>query len=110
MIATRDVLAQLGTVKNPVLFTSSFFSASSMYFSHDFVLSGAHMVAIITGAVMIFCAVVIFLVALVFYMYAFLKLPSSTQELVFLQEAKAQIDHHRAGVNRSRAKKASRNA
>ena len=68
----QEILARLGTVKNPVLFTSSGFSISVMYFSKDFVLA-ANLIVILTGALMYLLAVGVFLTGLWFYIYAFLR-------------------------------------
>jgi hypothetical protein len=47
-------------------------------------------------------AVAIFLIGFVFYGFAFLRLPSSTQELLFLQEGKIALERHRASGSRPR--------
>ena len=101
-----EILARMGTVKNPVLFTSSTFSISIMFFSKDFVLA-SNLIVILTGALMYLLSVAVFLSGLGFYIYAFLRLPSTTQEFVFLQEASAAIDRHKASQRAVRAKKTS---
>jgi hypothetical protein len=83
-----NILTSLGTLKNPVLFSSSSMSGMIMYFFHE--LHG-DLLAELTAVFMLFMAVLIFLIGLGFYIYAFLRLPSSTQELVFLQEAKLAV-------------------
>jgi hypothetical protein len=103
-----ELLAKLGTIKNPVLFSSSFFSVSTMFFSRDFVMA-PHPVSIATGAVMFLLATIVFLIAIWFYIYAFFKLPSSTQELLFLEEAKAAITRHKRSSTKPRTKKIQRN-
>jgi hypothetical protein len=97
----KDIFARLGIVKNPVLFSSSTFSMALMFFSKDFVLA-ERLIANLTGACMFLMAVLIFLVALGFYIYAYLNLPSSTQELIFLQEAKKAVDRHHQGGRKTR--------
>src|SRR5580704_16475455 len=99
----QQILSRLGTVKNPVLFTSTSFSTAMMYFSHfshDLVAS-ATLIASITGAVVFLSSIVVFLSGFGFYTYAYLQLPASTQELGFLQEAKVALDHHREASQRS---------
>jgi hypothetical protein len=104
-----DIVARMGTVKNPVLFSSGTFSVAIMFFSKDLMLA-PHLVPIITGAVMFMLSVLVFLVGLGFYIYAFLRLPGTTQELVFLQEAKAAVDRHDRTVKKARVRKPTGNA
>jgi hypothetical protein len=105
----QELLAHLGTVKNPVLLTSSTFSISIMFFSKDLVLA-TNLIVILTGALMYLLSVAVFLFGLGFYAYAFLRLPSTAQELVFLQEASAAVDRHKASQRTVRAKKTSPDA
>ena len=75
-----------------------------MHFSRDFVP-----VSVVAGALMFLIAAIVFLIAIWFYIYAFFKLPSSTQELVFLEEAKAAINRHKRSSAKPKAKKTQRN-
>lgn len=102
-----ELLAKLGTIKNPVLFSSSFFSISTMYMFHDAV-NAPHIVSKLTGVLMLLIASVAFFIAIWFYIYAFFQLPSSTQERLFLEEAKAAVDRHKRSAARLRAKKIQR--
>jgi len=88
------VLARLGTVKNPVLFSSSSFSGLMMYLSPN-VEPGYHIHIFLL-------AVAVFLMGLAFYVYGFVRLPSSTQELLFLQEAKIAVERHQVKAVQSR--------
>ncbi|WP_158925194.1 hypothetical protein [Acidisphaera sp. S103] len=99
----RQIVSQLGTVKNPVLLTSTSFSTVMLYYSHDLLTSSVLLAAVI-GAIVYLSSVAVFLFGIAFYVYAFLRLPSSTQEAVFLQEAKGAIDHHRKASKRPRLK------
>jgi hypothetical protein len=74
-----------------------------LYYSHDLVTSDVLLAAII-GAIVFLSSILVFLLGVTFYVYAFLRLPSSTQEAVFLQEAKGAIDHHRNASKRPRLK------
>jgi hypothetical protein len=91
MVNLSDVIAPFGTLKNPVLFSSSSMSGAIMYFFHD--LHG-DLIAELAALFMLIMAVLIFLLGIGFYIYAFLRLPSSTQELIFLQEAKLALARH----------------
>ena len=92
------VLARLGLVRNPVLFSSSSLSGLMMYLSPN-VEPGHHFHIFLL-------AVAVFLIGLTFYIYAFIRLPSSTQELLFLQEAKVALErHHRSGSQSRRRTK-----
>jgi hypothetical protein len=99
MLGLREILAPLGTVRNPVLFSSSSFSIILMYFSRDFVLA-SHMFQMITGLCMFLLSVLVFLTGLAFYAYAYFALPSSTQELVFMQEGKKTVQRHARAASR----------
>jgi hypothetical protein len=88
------VLARLGTVKNPVLFSSSSFSGLMMYLSPN-VEQGYHFHIFLL-------AVAVFLMGLAFYVYGFVRLPSSTQELLFLQEATIAVERHHAKAAQTR--------
>jgi len=79
-----------------------------MFFSRDFVMA-PHPVSMATGAVMFLLATIVFLIAICFYIFAFFKLPSSTQELLFLEEAKVAIDRHKRRSTRPKAKKTPKN-
>ncbi len=74
-----------------------------LYYSHDLVASSALFAAIIGGIVFL-SSIVVCLFGVAFYIYACLRLPSSAQEAVFLQEAKGAIDHHRKASKRTRPK------
>jgi len=100
----QEILARLGTVKNPVLFTSGAFSISDLYLCKD-LFQATNPIAIVTGAVMYLLAVGVVLIGLAFYIYAFLRLPSTAQELVFLQEGSAALARHNASQRVGRAKK-----
>jgi hypothetical protein len=71
-----------------------------MYFSHDLLLSTIA-IANITGAIVFTSSIAVFFSGIGFYAYAFFRLPTSTQELVFLREAMVTIDHHMAGTSGS---------
>jgi hypothetical protein len=88
-----DILNRMGTVKNPVLLSSGSFSGAMLWFGHQLVAE-QQLIAALTGAAMVLMSVCVFLCGLGFYVYAFLRLPSSTQELMFLQEAKVAVAHH----------------
>lgn len=75
-----EMLSGLGVVKNPVLFASTSFSAMVLYFSHDFVMGGHMMLVVVCGFIMFLLAIAIFLSGAAFYVYAYLHLPSTTQE------------------------------
>jgi hypothetical protein len=89
-----DFLNSIGPVKNPVLVCSSSFATAMMWFSHD-LFSKTETAAVLTGVIMFPLAVVVFLIGLFFYIYAFCRLPSTTQELLFLREAKVAVARHR---------------
>ena len=74
-----------------------------LFRSHDLLTSSVLLAAVI-GAIVYLSSVAVFLFGIAFYVYAFLRLPSSTQEAVFLQEAKGAIDHHRKASKRPRLK------
>ena len=96
----------LGTVKNPVLFCTTVFTVSSSYFFHDLVKQQDALTKF-TGTVVVFLSVICFLLALGFYIFAFLRLPSSTQEAIFLQEAKIAMDRHKKISSKVRIRKKS---
>jgi hypothetical protein len=104
-----DIFRQLGPIKNPVLGSASTFSIALLYFSRDLLLDKQAFMVIITGIAMHFFAVVVFLVALGFYIFAFFRLPSSIQESVFLDEARAAIARHNRKSSKVNTKKALRN-
>jgi len=79
-----------------------------MYFSHDLVLSNLAL-ASVTGAIVFISSVAVFFSGFGFYAYAFLHLPASTQELVFLREAMVTIDHHNATMSHPSAREISDN-
>jgi hypothetical protein len=86
----EQVLSVLGTVKNPVLLTSTLFSSTMMYYSYHLLQDGK-LLAGITGAVGFLLSVAVFLSGVAFYVFAFLRLPTTSQELIFLQEGKGTV-------------------
>lgn len=104
-IFLKELLPRLGTVKNPVLFTSSTFAVVIMYLARDYVLASSHPMANITGVCMNGSAILIFLIAICFYIYAYVKLPSTTQELIFLKEAEQAIERHKRSSPKKRSKR-----
>lgn len=101
-----EILSRLGTVKNPVLFTSGSFSSAMLWFGRDLV-QNQNLLPAVTGAAMVVFSLFVFLCGIGFYAYAFLRLPSTAQERMFLQEARVAIDHHDAAVVRNRRGRAS---
>jgi|SRR5579862_6925179 len=97
MVNIRDFITPFGTLKNPVLFSSTGICVIILYFFHE---PHGDTLSEVTAVIMLFIAILIFLIGLGFYIYAFLRLPSSTQELLFLQEGKLAV----ARYNRSAAK------
>jgi drug/metabolite transporter (DMT)-like permease len=92
MFNIRDLINSLGTVKNPVLFCSTSMAFLLLYFYHE---PHDDLFSKLVAVVMCFWAIVIFLIGIGFYIYAFLRLPSSTQELVFLEEGKLALARYR---------------
>jgi|SRR3977135_54268 hypothetical protein len=102
----QDILTRLGVVKNPVLFSSSSFSFGMLYFSHEYLLAPSS-IPLYTGVFMHVLATIIFLIGIGFYIFAFLQLPASIQEAIFLQEGKAQVERHKKSTRRDRSRKSS---
>jgi len=69
-----------------------------MYFTHDLFV-----VSLAVGVFMYVMSVAVFMSGFGFYCYAFLKLPSTTQELVFLREAEKTIERHKRSTSKNRA-------
>jgi hypothetical protein len=105
----QAILARLGVVKNPVLFSSSSFSFGMMYFSHEYMLASGS-APVYTGVFMNVLAAVVFLIGMGFYIFAFLRLPSSLQEAIFLAEGKAAVERHNRSVRRNPPRKNARRA
>jgi hypothetical protein len=101
-----EVLFRLGTVKNPVLFTSTLFSSVMMWHGKGLV-ENPNIFPEVTGAGMMILSVLVFLIGVGFYAYAFLHLPSSVQELMFLQDGKAAVERHEK-TGRSRRRRETR--
>lgn len=99
-----EILSRLGTVKNPVLLSSSTFSSGMLWIGKGLVEhpSPISVMPAVTGFGMVILSALIFLVGLGFYAYAFLHLPSSTQELMFLQEGRVAIERHDKAVRSRR--------
>lgn len=76
-----------------MLFTSTLFSSVTMWHGKALVENPSTLPAV-TGAGMIVLSVLVFLVGVGFYAYAFLHLPSSAQELMFLQDGKVAVERH----------------
>jgi hypothetical protein len=89
----REALGQQGVIKNPVLLCSSMFSIAILYFAQG-LFGQAPVIAHIMGAIMHLLAVIVFLIGLTFYIYAFLRLPATVQEQMFLQEGKVALERH----------------
>jgi hypothetical protein len=108
MVNLSDVVAPFGTLKNPVLLSSSGMSGTMLYFFHD--LHG-DLIVELAGLFMLVMATLIFLLGVGFYIYAFLRLPSTTQELIFLQEARLALARHdQSGSKAARPKEGSDDA
>ncbi|HUB46303.1 MAG TPA: hypothetical protein VMB73_15065 [Acetobacteraceae bacterium] len=99
-----DVLSRFGTIKNPVLLSSSTFSSGMLWFGKGLVEHPSPISSIpaITGFGMVLLSAVIFLTGLGFYAYAFLRLPASTQELMFLQEGRLAVEQHETAIRKRR--------
>ena len=100
----EELLSRLGAVKHPVLLSSSTFSGGMLWFGKGLLehpLADSALPAV-TGSGMVAMSALIFLTGLAFYAYAFLHLPSSTQELLFLQEGRAAIQRHDKTVRNRR--------
>ena len=102
-------LNYLGPVKNPVLLSSSIFSLAMMHFASG-LFDRALLIANIVGSILFLLSVVVFLIGLGFYIFAFFRLPSTTQEQVFLQEAQAAFTRHNRSIAKARSRKEMRNA
>ena len=96
-----EVLGRLGTVKNPVLLSSSMFSSGMLWFGRQLVENPLPIPAL-TGVAMVVLSVFVFLSGVGFYAYAFLRLPASAQERMFLTEAAAMLEQHRKATARIR--------
>jgi riboflavin transporter FmnP len=96
----RHTLSGLGPIKDPVLVASSTFSIFVVSSSKELVLQG-HWI----GPLMDILAGLVFLIALAFYIYAFLRLPSTTQEAVFKQGAEATVKSHKQSIAKIKSKK-----
>jgi hypothetical protein len=92
----EKALSPYGTLKNPVLFSSGTFSGSMLFFGQQHTSEAA-------GFLMIILATLVFLCGMGFYVYAFLRLPTNTQQQLFLQEARVAVAQHDAATRRRRA-------
>ena len=97
-----DILSRLGPVKNPVLVTSYSFSTVTMW-RGDLLVRETQFIQELSGMMLLLLSVVVFLCGTGFYAYAFLRLPSTSLEKVFLQEGKSSIE--RNGVNGRRRRR-----
>jgi hypothetical protein len=103
-----DILRQLGPAKNTLLGSAFGFAIALLGFCDHMLLTQPTVPIYIIAGALAFFAVAIFSTVLGFYIFAILKLPSSAQELFFLQGASATFAEHERKSSKINGKKATR--
>lgn len=97
----KSVLAHVGTVRNPILV----FSILACVLLNGFAtlnMAETHQQADLTDNAMRIGGMLILFAGLALYFYAFLRLPSSSQELVFAEQALPEIARTKRVVHAAR--------
>lgn len=97
------IVKRLGIIKNQMLIFAIMGSIVIFFFAKDLAASEIPDVAS-EGRKMFWAAIVLLFGAAGFYIFAWIRLPSSEQEVVFEREGKRMIRRHRASKERGARK------
>lgn len=103
MLNSKDIINKLGILKNQLLIFAVLICVVLNGSAYGLDKSTVR-IQQSGGLVMHFASILIAFAAFAFYIYAYLKLPSSTQEMVFVKEAETITKEHER--NRKKSTKA----
>ena len=99
----NSLVKRLGIIRNQLLVFAIVGSLLIFLFSRELVASGDPTLKV-QGVCMHYLAIFLIFAAAIFYAYAYLKLPSSEQELAFEREGKETVRRHRRKVRAQEAR------